>query len=75
MRIRIFGNLTDIFGADNYTIEPAATVSDLKEKLEQIFPQLRNCVYLTIVNDEAAQENDSIPSDAEVALLPPYSGG
>ena len=75
MRIQIFGKLTDIFGADNYTIESAAAVSDLKEKLEQTFPQLKNYVYLTVVNDEIAQENASIPSDAEIALLPPYSGG
>jgi len=74
-RLQIFGKLTDIFGADNYTIEPAATVSELKEKLEQAFPQLVNCVYLVVVNDEIAPENSSIPSDAEVALLPPYSGG
>ena len=75
MRIQIFGKLTDIFGADNYMIEPAATVSELKEKLEQAFPQLVNYVYLVVINDEIVQENSSIPSDAEVALLPPYSGG
>jgi len=75
MRIQIFGKLTDIFGADNYTIELAATVSELKEKLEQTFPQLVNYVYLVVINDEIAQENSSIPPDAEVALLPPYSGG
>jgi len=75
MRIQIFGKLTDIFGTDNYTIETAATASDLKKKLEQTFPQLENDVYLIVVNNEIAQENDSIPSDAEVALLPPYSGG
>ena len=75
MKIRIFGNLTDIFGADNYTIEPVATVSDLKEKLEQVFPQLGSYIYLTVINDEIAQANSFIPPDAEIALLPPYSGG
>ncbi|MCL1936778.1 MAG: MoaD/ThiS family protein [Candidatus Azobacteroides sp.] len=75
MKIQIFGRLTDVFGADNYTIETATTVSDLKKKLEQTFPQLENDVYLIVVNDEIAQENDTIPSDAEVALLPPFSGG
>ena len=75
MKIQIYGELTDIFGADSYTIEPEATISDLKEKLEQIFPELKNYVYLVVINDEITQGNRSIPPCAEVALLPPYSGG
>jgi molybdopterin converting factor small subunit len=75
MRILIFGKLTDIFGADNYTMESVVTVSELKAKLEQTFPQLKNYVYLVAINNEIAQENSDIPSDSEVALLPPYSGG
>ena len=75
MRILIFGKLTDIFGADNYSMESVATVSELKKKLEQAFPQLKNYVYLIAINNEIVQENAVIPSDAEVALLPPYSGG
>jgi len=75
MKLLIFGKLTDIFGADNYTMESVATVSELKEKLEQAFPSLQNYVYLVVINNEIAQENATIPSDSEVALLPPYSGG
>ena len=75
MKLLIFGKLTDIFGADNYTMESVATVSELKEKLEQAFPPLQNYAYLVVINNEIAQENATIPSDSEVALLPPYSGG
>jgi len=75
MKILIFGKLTDIFGADNYSMEPVATVSELKEKLEHAFPRLKNDVYLIAINNKIVQGNASIPSDAEVALLPPYSGG
>jgi len=75
MKIQIYGELTDVFGADNYAIDLAVTVSDLKEKLEQIFPELKNYVYLVVINDEITQGNRSIPPCAEVALLPPYSGG
>jgi len=75
MKIQIYGELTDVFGADNYTIDSAVTVLELKEKLEQIFPELKNYVYLVVINDEITKENNSIPSDAEIALLPPYSGG
>jgi len=75
MKILIFGKLTDIFGADNYSMESVTNVPELKEKLEQAFPQLTNYVYLIAINNEIVQENAVIPSDAEVALLPPYSGG
>ena len=75
MKILIFGKLTDIFGSDNYSMEPVATVLELKEKLEKAFSQLQNYVYLIAVNNEIVQENAAIPSGAEIALLPPYSGG
>ena len=75
MKILIFGKLTDIFGTDNYTTEQVAAVSELKETLEQTFPQLKGYVYLVAINNEIARGNSAISADAEVALLPPYSGG
>ncbi|MGM5629456.1 MoaD/ThiS family protein [Apibacter raozihei] len=76
MNIKIFGKLTDIFQTEEYLLnEKITTVSDLKQKLEVLFPSLQSLTYLVIVNNENTQDNDSISTNSEIALLPPYSGG
>ncbi|MCT6868800.1 MoaD/ThiS family protein [Apibacter sp.] len=76
MNIKIFGKLTDIFQSESYQIkEKVNTVSNLKELLENYFPELKTLNYLIIVNNTNTKESDRIPEGAEVALLPPFSGG
>jgi sulfur-carrier protein len=76
MNIKIFGKLTDIFNSEKYQLnEKVSTVSDLKETLENYFPNLKSLNYLIIINNQNSKESDSIPEGAEIALLPPYSGG
>lgn len=76
MNIKIFGKLTDIFQSESYQIkEKVNTVSNLKELLENYFPDLKTLNYLIIVNNTNTKESDRIPEGAEIALLPPYSGG
>ncbi len=76
MNIKIFGKLTDIFQSESYQIkEKVNTVSNLKELLENYFPDLKTLNYLIIVNNTNTKESDRIPEGAEVALLPPFSGG
>ncbi|MCO6564500.1 MAG: MoaD/ThiS family protein [Apibacter sp.] len=76
MNIKIFGKLTDIFMNEKYQLNKKVnTVSDLKETLENYFPDLKSLNYLIIINNQNAKESDPIPEGAEIALLPPYSGG
>ena len=76
MNIKIFGKLTDIFMNEKYQLNKKVnTVSDLKETLENYFPDLKSLNYLIIINNQTAKESDPIPEGAEIALLPPYSGG
>ena len=76
MKIKVFGKLTDIFQSDEYTLEQeVSTVSELKEKLEVQFPELKTYNYLIVVDNQNAKDSDSIQKESEVALLPPYSGG
>lgn len=75
-KIKIFGNLTDVFKTNEYVFkEEINTVSELKEKLVIKFPELATSKFLIVVNNEYINDNKIIESDAEIALLPPYSGG
>lgn len=54
-----------------------ATVADLKAGLQQSFPSIASLVpaVLVAVNDGYASDETLIPEGAEVALIPPVSGG
>ncbi|MBB6330916.1 molybdopterin converting factor small subunit [Chryseobacterium sediminis] len=77
MTLKIFGKLTDIFKKDQYDLdtENISNVSDLKKVLNEKFPALKDLTFLIVVNGVKAEDSEPISGDAEIALLPPYSGG
>ncbi|TWP29061.1 molybdopterin converting factor [Apibacter muscae] len=76
MKIKIFGKLTDIFKTEEYHLDKEENfVIELRNQLEKKFPQLKTSTYLIVINEEIKQDSDTIPENAEIALLPPYSGG
>ncbi|MDR3025070.1 MoaD/ThiS family protein [Chryseobacterium sp.] len=77
MTLKIFGKLTDIFKNSQYDLdtEKINNVSDLKKLLYEKFPALKELIFLIVVNGVKAEDGEPISGDAEIALLPPYSGG
>lgn len=77
--ILFFATLRDITGERRISklIPDELLVSGLKEMLVDEFPGLREVMASVIVslNHEFAFDNALIPSDAEIALFPPVSGG
>jgi molybdopterin converting factor subunit 1 len=77
MKVLLFARARDLVGADHVEIEGAATVADLRRQLKERFPNhnglLDKCAVA--INDEFADDDSFIPPGAEVALLPPVSGG
>ncbi|WP_419867994.1 MoaD/ThiS family protein [Chryseobacterium sp. CT-SW4] len=76
MKIKIFGKLTDTFGVTEYSMaEEIKDTQELKSKLEESFPHLKTMTYFLVVNGKKQDQNIPLPENAEIALLPPYSGG
>ena len=78
VNIKFFGNLTEVTGLDQITMDHASPVfgSDiLKEKLKNIYPALGACKFTVAVNQIVTSGNQDIHDGDEVALLPPYAGG
>jgi molybdopterin synthase catalytic subunit len=77
--VRLFARARDIVGRNQLELElPAgATVSELRRRLTELVPALRSLLAHSAlaVNDEFADEELTLPASAEVALLPPVSGG
>jgi molybdopterin converting factor subunit 1 len=76
MKLLLFARARDLIGADSIPID-AQTVGELRRRLMQQYPKLAALAEKSAfaVNDEFADDATLIPVDAEVALLPPVSGG
>jgi len=78
-RVKLFARARDLSGTDEVSVElpPGATVADLRRALASAYPALAALLERSAiaVNNEFAEENTGVPAGAEVALLPPVSGG
>lgn len=75
MNIKVFGQLTDVFGGENIQVKNANDISELKTELIHWFPALSHKTFVIAVNKKIIHENIPLTEDAEIALLPPFSGG
>lgn len=75
MNIKIFGQLTDITGNSSVTLEDVADTDILIQQLQLKYPGLLQAKYAIAVNKQIIQHTTALQQNAEVALLPPFSGG
>ncbi len=75
MNIKIFGQLVDIIGSSAISINDIADTENLISMLQSEYPPLRTSKYKIAVNRNIIQSNTALQPDAEIALLPPFSGG
>ncbi len=75
MKIQIFGVLTEVIGDTEIEMKGVENSENLKERLYDAYPFLKNYRFELAVNREIIAENTVIQHDDELALLPPFSGG
>ena len=77
--VRLFARARDLAGADFVAVDvpDRATVADLRTSLAHRVPALDGFLArcAIAVNEEFADDDTAVLPDAEVALLPPVSGG
>jgi molybdopterin converting factor subunit 1 len=77
--VRLFARAKDLAGAESVRVElpQGATVADLRRRLAADHPALAGLLErcAVAVNDEFADDTLGLPSPAEIAVLPPVSGG
>jgi molybdopterin converting factor subunit 1 len=77
--VRLFARARDLAGADRVTVElpPDATAGDLRRQLATRVPALATLLDRSAlaVGGEFAADDQLLSADAEIALLPPVSGG
>ena len=79
IKLLFFATIRDKAGTKSMDLDipNEMTVKQLKEQLASEYPNLKDSLkaILISVNQEYVFDEASIPSNAEVALVPPVSGG
>jgi molybdopterin converting factor subunit 1 len=79
VQVRLFARLRDLAGSNSLVLElpSGSTVADLRHHLTVEYPQLTSLLERCAigVNNEFAENALRLPDGAEIALLPPVSGG
>lgn len=79
IRVRLFAVAKQIAGADavDLALPERGTVADVRQALLERYPPLTSLAKLLLfaVNGEYAADAMVISADAEVACIPPVSGG
>jgi len=78
-RVKLFARARDLAGTAELSVvlPDGATVADLRHVLGREVPALAGLLERSAlaVDNEFADETRKVPPDAEIALLPPVSGG
>jgi molybdopterin converting factor subunit 1 len=79
VRVRLFARARDLAGADfvEVALPAGATVANLRARLAADCPALRDLLprAAVAVNEDFAGDAAPVPPGADVALIPPVSGG
>jgi molybdopterin synthase sulfur carrier subunit len=79
IRIRLFAIARQAAGRDSVDLDlpEGATIAQLRRQLASQIPQIAGLVQpmLFAINAEYADDGATIPAGAEVACIPPVSGG
>lgn len=75
IELLFFGQLTDKTGVASAVIDNPGSVEMLKQKLNELYPGLNNVKFTIAINNKMAADNESINNHAQVACMPPFSGG
>ena len=75
MTIKVFGQLQDVIQQQNISVEEAKDLNELKQFLNKLYPSLAEKKFVIAVDRTIIHDNISLPENAEIALLPPFSGG
>ncbi len=79
LRIKLFAIARQRLGRDEVDVKlpDSATIADLRRALVEQFPALADVLphIRVAVNSSYANDATVIPAGAEVALIPPVSGG
>ena len=78
-KVKLFALAKELAGSDTIVVNlaPESVVADLRRVMAEQFPELSDLLAhaMFAVNTEYANDESPVPPDAEIACIPPVSGG
>ncbi len=75
INIMLFGELAELAGNSKISFEEVNDTDILKEAIYKSYPSLKTKSFLIAIDKKIITEKTAIAVGAEIALLPPFSGG
>ena len=75
IHIKAFGMVAEKIGTDHLELVNPGSIEGLKQQLFERFPELKTIKFSLALDKKMVQTEAEISSGAEIALLPPFSGG
>lgn len=75
IKVLFFAQLKEITGSGLVEIDHVGDTDSLQKQLEILYPKLSAANYRIAVEKEIVNENTQLNPEANVAFLPPFSGG
>lgn len=75
IHIKAFGMVAEKIGTNELVLDHSRDSVELLDVLLVKFPVLKSVKFSLAINKMLVNGNQEIPANAEVALLPPFSGG
>jgi molybdopterin converting factor small subunit len=75
LNVIIFGQIADVTGTSNITIENISDTNHLVQHLTSLYPALSTAKYAIAVDKKIIKDNTALNNNSTIALLPPFSGG
>lgn len=75
MKILFFAQLQEEIGSSIHYDCSQCTVQDIREYVQQLYPQVTLIATMSAINEQFATDEDIVKDGDVVAFLPPVSGG
>jgi molybdopterin converting factor subunit 1 len=79
VEVLLFAAARQAAGCDKVTVELSggSSVADLKREIAAVCPALESVIASSMIaiNHEYVRDDSVVPPNAEIALIPPVSGG
>lgn len=75
IQIKAFGMVAEKIGTTELAMDHFGDSAELLDALLVKFPELKTVKFTLAINKKIVNGNQEIPENAEIALLPPFSGG
>lgn len=75
IHIKAFGIVAEKIGLSELAMDHSGNSTELLDALLVKFPELKTVKFTLAINKKIMNGNQEIPEYAEIALLPPFSGG